>query len=173
MDGERTEKPCRYCLEPIDARAKRCPHCRSQQTSWAYVLHPAVPALLMLLPLVVFAAFGIFIRQSFGPGKDFGRYERQLVAVDTQMEHGEEDGSPVIRVSGSLQNNSRIRWEDVETECRFMNAEGRLIDVNNDVHTFTVRPGQSRSFLIIHPPHLPVEDYAGYEVSVRWAKEAK
>jgi hypothetical protein len=174
MDGERTQKPCRYCLEPMDARAKRCPHCRSQQTSWAYVLHPAVPGLLMLLPVVVFVAFGAFMQRSFGPGKDFTRYEGQLVAVDVRMECiQEEDAEPLIRIGGRIQNNSPVRWQDVETECRFLDAEGCLVDVNNDVHTATVRPGRSRNFEIYHVAHLPVADYAAYEVSVKWAKEAK
>ena len=173
MDTERGETLCRYCCEPIDPRAKRCPHCRTQQTRWAYLLHPAVPALLVLSPFVLFAVTGICFHRMFGPGKDFGRYARQLVAVDTRMEHNEEGDSHAIFVSGMLLNDSRVHWEDVEIECRFLDANGNMIDVSNDLHTFAVRAGGSRGFLIRHAPHRPVADYAGCKVNVRWAKEAE
>ena len=172
MDTEAAEKSCRYCFEPIDPRATRCPHCRTQQTRWACVLHPAVPALLMLLPFVLFAATGIFFHREFGPGEDFGRHEQQLTAVDTRLEHGEDDGSPVIRVSGKIRNTSRYRWDDIETECRFLDGDGNVIDVSNDWHSMTVRPGMDRSLAISHRPHRPVADYANCEVDVRWANEA-
>mgnify|MGYP000895090205 CR=1 FL=1 len=173
MEAERTEKLCRYCYEPLDPRAKRCPHCRIQQTRLAWLLHPAVLALLMFSPLVFMVATGAFVHQKFGPGKDFSRYRHQLVAVETRMEPGRKDESTVLLVTGKLENRSRIPWEEIETECRFLDADGKLIDVNNDYHSLSVQPGENRSFAITHFPYLPVADYAACEVEVRWATQAE
>ena len=53
MSEPRAEKECPFCCERVDERARRCPHCRTQQTRWAIALHPAFTAAFFLVILVM------------------------------------------------------------------------------------------------------------------------
>jgi hypothetical protein len=173
MDAERFEKTCRFCREPIDAQAKRCPHCCMPQTRWVWSMHPAVWLVFMFALLALLVGMMLNVRHAFVRGREFTAYEGKLVALDSLMDTRQKDGGSFIHVSGKLQNNSRVAWKDIETECRFFDAEGKLIDVDNDTQGVTVPPGKSRMFFMEHATHLPPERYARHEVRVRWAKEAE
>lgn len=173
MGAERPERTCRFCYEPIDARAKRCPHCRMQQTRWAWMGHPVVWMALVLGLLAWLVAMTVSVRRDITNRRTLTPYEGQLVVTDSRLEHGGDDDSPVVLVYGELQNNSPVRWKDIETECRFLDAAGQLIDVGNSELMITVPPGKTRYFLINHSAALPPDSYVSHEISVRWAKEAK
>jgi len=59
-------KKCKSCQKEIDNKAKKCPHCRTDQRNW-FLKHPIVTGLLVLFIL------GIFISAIGGGSKDNGQ----------------------------------------------------------------------------------------------------
>jgi hypothetical protein len=115
----------------------------------------------------------IMFRNAFGSGTAFAGYRALLVPVQTEMAWGESDKGPVIAVVGSVQNNSRIPWKEIQIEVRFMDQQGRLMDVGTGSVSAAVEPGSERSFKVEVYPYLPKERYASYKVFIRGATDGR
>lgn len=46
-------KKCKSCQTEIDAKAKKCPHCRADQRNWA-ARHPILTGLFVLIVVIIF-----------------------------------------------------------------------------------------------------------------------
>lgn len=52
MGGENVMKKCKSCQKEIDAKAKKCPHCQSDQRIW-FARHPILTGILGLFVIII------------------------------------------------------------------------------------------------------------------------
>jgi hypothetical protein len=175
MDTDRPSKTCRYCLEPIHAEARRCPHCRSWQSRWAALLHPASYFVYVAATLAFFAVLLVFAAQMTSEGEDFADWREKARVVESQMTfEAVEDGQPRIVVVAVLENESPVPWGRLSLEARFYDTGGQLIDVDNEWDVGVALPAHgSHACRLVLVPYLSVDRYASHEVFVRAAKDER
>jgi len=171
MSEPRAEKECRFCRERIDARARRCPHCRMQQTRWAILLHPG---LILAGFLVIVAMFGWMIADmsasfAFGRGAPVAR-PPGLVVTDTHL--GVEEGAkgPVDVITGTVSNDGETSWEDVSLAAVVTDKADDPVEVL-ETRVDSLPAGEQRTFRMEGPALLPADRYVHHTVRVVSARK--
>lgn len=177
MMEEHRKKICKMCCEEMDARGRRCPHCRAWQSGWVILSHPYVAALwsplLLLLVSAPQLALLITLTGFFGTGRDFAEYQNQLHVVQSDMIMGAMGDEFVVAVVGTMKNNSDVTWRDVQVEVQFEDQQGRLVDTVTEIRFFrAILPGAEMPFKASVVAEQPLERYASWDVIVRSAREA-
>ncbi len=171
-DGTET-KPCGWCAEPIRAQAKACPYCRRLQPKWKvrsewFALVP----LLMLLSL--FLGAGAWLRQIFGPGRDFEPFRGQILVENSNVHFGQGTNGNFISAIGTLRNASPYAWKEIQLEAQYYDSNGRLVDTRSESRFGdTLLPGTTNAFRIRGPADKPESAYVSHKVFVRSAKDAR
>ena len=174
MSEPRAEKECPFCCERVDERARRCPHCRTQQTRWAITLHPAFTAAFFLAFLVmggvILAVLYISIaspgESSLVPAPAGLRVANSALTLD------KGPNGPVAIVAGSISNDGKTDWESVEVEGTVVDKDGRLVDVFDNSVPF-MHAGQRKDFRMGGPAYLPPDRYARATVKVLFARKTR
>lgn len=170
MNEDRETKECRFCREQIDARARRCPHCRMQQTKWAFTFHPAVLAAGWLLLLLVLGFWAITVTGWLGSGRAV-QLPEQLDVVQSQMVFEDAAPDPFVAVVGIIRNTGHVAWRQVQVEVQFFDGEGHLVDTVTDVlFNGHIGSGNERGFRVSGQPYLSRERYASHRVVIRSAR---
>lgn len=174
---EHRKKPCKMCCEEMDARARRCPHCRAWQSRWVILSHPYAVALWCALVFAVpWAAHLVLLNAVtgfFDTGRDFAEYQNQLHVVHSDMVFGATDSGPVAAVVGRIRNDSDVTWSSVQIEVQFKDQQGRLVDTVTEIRFFrAILPGAEMPFKASVVAEQPLERYASWDVIVRSAREA-
>jgi len=75
-------------------------------------------------------------------GRSFAPYRAQLAVAVTSLERGQR--KPDFWLSGYITNTGNYPWRVQELEVRFMEGEGKLVDVQHPriPETFVVQPHQ-------------------------------
>lgn len=162
------------CAETIRAAAKVCPHCRQWQTKWSMPI-PSLNGLgVGITLLAVWLGGGFFLAHLMSPGRDFGKYQDQIVVVNSQMSLSRTDKSPYASVVGTIKNTSPYSWKEVQLEVQYFDKDGKLIDTKSDrEYDATILAGAERAFRIRAVADKPEAAYASHKVFVRAAKDAR
>ena len=150
MDSDQNVKVCPLCAEPIKAAAKVCPFCCSAQTRLAY-WRPYIGlgfSVLVLLAFVGLACFWLFPDAFRSESRSFAPYRAQLVVARTSLEH--DQGKPEFWLSGYITNTGNYPWRVRELEVRFIEGEGKLVDVRQPEisEKFVIQPHQEQAFRV-------------------------
>jgi len=175
MSNEQQRRTCSECYEPMDARARVCPHCGRIQwrRAWPRMLAGFVPVLLLGVTLMAWGGWMKHRLMSSPNPEGLAAYAGQIKVTESRMEFGQSSDGPVVLVVGMLRNDSDIAWGNVKLDVRFFDPQGRLIDVNvRDYYLSAIRPRGEMAFKLRGPADLPRQSYARYEVSVRSAEDA-
>ncbi len=148
-DGNAT-KVCPMCAEAIKAAAKLCPFCRTRQSRfvmWGYELAIALPGITVFALLIAVIAWLVPEEHGVG-GRNFARHRNDLVVVGTTV--GRATGKPGFWLTGLVTNQGVHPWRVQELEVRFLDRQGRLLDVRHpDVKEFfVVQPRQDHGFRV-------------------------
>jgi hypothetical protein len=163
---------CRYCRETVRPDAKKCPHCHQWLRPGVRRLYLVVVAVLfLLLPVVMLWGITRDFRHD-----DFAAYSDKLAVVETALSYspGGEKCGPIVAVVGKIRNDSDIGWKDFYLEARYFNADGTMIDANNDeMYSLFIPPHAEAAFRVRGMAVKPQQDYATHKVLIRSAHSAR
>ncbi len=158
--------PCKHCLEPIAAGAKRCPHCLSWQSKWA--ADPHSPKTM----LIGFAALGIMVlplvalimwqeaRQKPQPRPT------TVLSIAAPELIATPDSGQVALLAG-VTNTSDLAWRDLYIQVVFRGSSGVVTDAFVDRDYDLVVPPQSTiQTRIARRTIRPLSDYQQPEVRI-------
>lgn len=169
--SDQETKTCKVCAETIKAAAKLCPHCRHDQRRG--VLNPihfnwvAWPFLL----LIAIGCLTVFSRLVL-PGKDFSKVRDQISVTSSSMQFSSGVKGRYITTVGMVSNASNYAWKDVQMEVRYLNQEGKLVDVGSEWFSdVVIQPRSESAFKIRTLADQEESAYASHKVVVRTARD--
>jgi len=162
----------------IPIAATRCPYCRTAQEKvrmWCARHAAAIALMMMALVLLMWAGmfamtFTLFHR--FTPSEPFAKYRERVRVVDSQMEFVDFGDYSAISVSGCIDNCTSIAWEEAVFQVEFFNAEGQLVDAEQEHQSISVPANFRRAFEIQVSRCFPRAWYASHTVRVVYAEAA-
>ncbi|MBI3415035.1 MAG: hypothetical protein HY043_06895 [Verrucomicrobia bacterium] len=166
---------CPLCAEVIKSAAKVCPHCRHWQKKWSLQNPLVMMNVWAVFWLVLLACLVTFVEKTVGPKREFGPYQDQIVAINSEFSHRMSGSNLWVTVVGVVTNRSDFAWKNVGLEAQFFDRQGKLIDVDShtrDYDGFTILPHAQQAFKIEGKAARPQTEYVGHKVTVRWAKDA-
>jgi len=148
-DGD-TTKVCPLCAETIKAKARVCPYCRAPQSRYALWLQNT----FVFVPVIAVVIVAVFILSKFAPvpddfeGLGFKVHRNDLAVSGTHMVS--EGASPNLWMTGVVTNRGSHSWRVQELEVRFLDGQGKLLDVSHPQakDSFVVGAGQDTAFRI-------------------------
>jgi predicted nucleic acid-binding Zn ribbon protein len=166
-------KVCPYCAEQINAAAKVCPRCR-QWLSFFSLRNPAAFMAVLYSCLSVILVGCLFSLQGMlNPGTDFSSYPNGLRIVESRMNLTDRGADSAVHVVGVITNQTDIAWKEIQTDVRFFNKAGVLIDARSGNQYFIILPHADSAFRINVQPCRPLADYDSYKIFVRYARDAR
>jgi hypothetical protein len=172
MTEPRAEKECPFCCERIDARARRCPHCRMQQTRWAILLHrgflvAGLVAILGMFAWLIAAMYSSFPKAGAPPVANPPR----LVVTDTRLSVEQGAKGPLAVIAGTLSNKGKTAWYGVDLQGTVTDKDGKLADVL-ETSVDSLPAGAQRIFRMGGPALLPADRYVNCSVGVASARRS-
>jgi len=167
-------KTCAMCFQKIDARAIRCPFCRTWQTKIGILIHhPAVITILTAIPILfVYISLSYFTSQMFNAGESFDLHRGDLVIENTELTHGENSCGATLAILGKIHNQGDISWKDIQLEANFYNKDNKLIDTEqNKKYSFVSLKKSKSPIKFSIKREFPLEYYSSYEIKVISARD--
>ncbi len=170
-------RACPYCAESIKHEAKVCPRCR-QWLTLRSIRNPAIAAWVYGFPhLAMFALMGMLILTGLdriqNPKPDYTAFVNSLRVLESRMNWAQTSSGTRIYITGILTNQSEFAWRDIELECRFLDANGQLVDAAHPHAGLTIQPHDDAAFRAVVTPSHATNDYASFRVSVSTARNTK
>lgn len=128
MSDDHPSKACSECFEPMDARARCCPHCGRGQwrRTWPRFAVGFVPILvLMVIWMVIWMVWVGRMERVFSP-QPLPAYAGQIKVAESRLEFGQSPEGPVVLVVGMLKNESDTAWQQIEMQAQVLRPEGRV-----------------------------------------------
>jgi hypothetical protein len=168
---------CPFCAETIKREAKVCPRCR-QWLTFRSLRNPVIATWVYGLPhLAIYAVMAMVILTAVNrfqnPKPDYTEFANALQVTDSRMNWAETGNELRIYITGILTNQSDIPWRDIELECRFLDANGLLVDAAHPHVGLTIHPHDDTAFRAVVSPGRPTNDYASFRILVTTARNTK
>ena len=161
------------CAESINAAAKLCPHCRTDQRAGA-ILITFAPWFGIVFWLLIAAGVGIFFYRVLDQGQNFTSVRNQVTVGSSEMQFSDGERGRYITTIGVITNGSDCGWKEVQMEARYFNKQGKLVDVGAQWFSdLVVQPHSESAFRIRTLADQPDEAYASHQVVIRTAKDIK
>lgn len=164
---------CKYCLEEIQAEAKKCPHCQGWQTKF----DPQNPKVGLYLSLVIIALIPILLAPllfeiySDDPKDDVDTSLKSLEVISSSLKTFECEGTKCLAIVGIIENTSDQVWNNVFFHVDFYDSNDQLIDTFSDRDSDIVIPARSKTtFRVVRIATNERSAYSSHKVSIRWAK---
>ncbi len=141
-------KICPFCAETIKQAAKLCPFCRSKQDRYV-LLRQELTIVLFGLALVAMTFVPIVWlapKEAGVGGRSFAGHRGDLVVLGTSLDRVRAKND--FYLTGVVTNRSNYPWRVHELELRFLDAQGRLLDVRHPDagDAFVVLPRHEQGF---------------------------
>lgn len=156
-------KSCLVCFETIDARARKCHHCREVQTkaaAWAH--HPAVVTSFLVLVglLLVWLAYSVTrkVEQPAFVGK--------LVVGTSTLKVSKAEGQARLSCFAPVKNSDSGTWSGASLQAEFLDAQGKVIDVHHGRGDFKLFPGLQATARVSGSANAASEEYSSCRVTI-------
>jgi len=154
-----------------------CPRCRQWLTVRS-IRNPAISVWVYGLPhLVIYAVMAMAILTAVNrftnPKPDYTDFINSIRVTESRMNWAETSNGPRIYITGILTNQSSIAWRDIEFECRFLDANGLLVDAAHPHVSLTIQPHDDTAFRAVATPSRVSNDYTSFRLSVTTARNTK
>ena len=172
-----TNRTCPYCAEHIKLEAKVCPRCR-QWLTLRSIRNPAISIWIYGFPhLAIYVFLGMSILTALNrfenPKPDYTAFVNSLRVMESRMHWAETTNGPRIYITGILTNQSKFAWRAIELECRFLDANGRLVDAAHPHVALTIQPHDDAAFRAVTTPSRASNEYTSFKLSVSTARNTK
>jgi hypothetical protein len=141
-------KNCLDCMEPMNADAKKCPHCQSYQGRFDRLFGSQGGQYANLL-FFIFLAFAAYFSGLFSYDPIYNP-ESDLVITESAFQFDESSCAPdVQRVTllGTIANQSDVAFKDIVVSVEYYDEAGQLIDVvHEEIYDLIVPPHTSQKF---------------------------
>jgi len=156
-------KSCLVCFESIDARARRCHHCREiQSKATALAHHPAVLTAFLILValLLLWLAYSVTrtVQQPSFAGK--------LVVAASTLKVSRVEEQPRLSCMAPVRNSDSGIWSGVSLQAEFLDAQGKVIDVHHGRGDFKLFPGMEATARVSGAANAASDEYASCRVTI-------
>ena len=156
-------KSCLVCFESIDARARKCHHCReiqSKATAWAH--HPAaITAFLVLVGLLliwlVFSVTRKVQQPSFVGKLVIGASTLKVSRVEEQVR---------LSCLAPVRNSDSGIWSGASLQAEFLDAQGKVIDVHHGRGDFKLFPGMEATARVSGAANAASDEYSSCRLAI-------
>jgi hypothetical protein len=114
-----------------------------------------------------------FVQRILKPGVDFSPYRDSISIIESRMNLQDDDKKPMVNVVVIVTNKSEVAWKDVQTEVRYFDKAGTLIDAGTGWGHGVIYPHGDMAFRIGTQPSHPLSEYDSYKIYVRAARDAR
>ena len=121
----------------------------------------------------IFFMFSRFSDHIFNPPPYYADHVGSLQILESQMFLKNTTNGPRIYITGLITNQSQIAWHDIEFECRFLGANGSLIDAYTTRSYSTVQANDDSAFRVTVIPVKDFQEYANMKLFVSNARNVK
>jgi hypothetical protein len=165
---------CRTCKESIAEGAKRCPHCLTWQSKWAFEQGSPQSYVLSfgMLGLLFIGIFGgLWFLESI-ENEAPPNFGGSLIVEADQLFGWEDSETHYVVVLATALNSSSHAWERIHIQFDFFDTKNNRIDswIDRDYDLVVPPKGEVR-FRITRTAIRPVEDYS--EVSIQVVSASK
>ena len=169
MDAE--TKTCPHCAETIKSAALRCPYCQKSQTRWVSLKSDLA---WMLFAFALLIGGFILVAYLLTAERDFSAHRDEITVLTSQMtEAVTYSTSKDLIVFGILTNQGSYKWEVGRFEVRFLDKNGKLMDVASETESFTLLPHSEHAYRLSFDRRRLDPLYSEAKVYVRAAKDPK
>nr|WP_320048876.1 FxLYD domain-containing protein [uncultured Desulfuromonas sp.] len=164
-------KECIMCFSKINARAKKCPYCRSLQSKYTNLeSSPIFIGLISVLIVVVFTyVYFEAVHLSLFKSEPYKDLEVSVNDVSEKL----EGNTLYVACLGRIKNIHEARFANLQFEANFYDAQNTLIDtiVFRD-QMISVPPNDEVSFRVRGVGQKSLGDYSSCQVKIRdaWVK---
>jgi hypothetical protein len=160
-------KPCLTCFEPIDARAKKCPHCHQLQVRAAVAMQS--PWFLTLLFVVLFGFIGYLFWSLL---QDLHReaFSSQLSVGSSTLQVSKAEVGAVASCFADITNKDQAVWKRPSLQAEFFDQSGALIDVHYAQDDFEIYPSFTAKGRVAGRANAGADQYASCKISVLSAR---
>lgn len=119
-------KECIMCFSEIDARAKKCPKCRSLQAKYSNLENN--PLLIVLLALFIIVSFGFLGYENIYLRVMENDSIKKLKISVTELSTSQEGDTLYVACLGSIDNKTKSKFKEAKFEVNFFSDDGESID---------------------------------------------
>lgn len=160
-----TTKPCIACGEPIQGKARRCPHCHFHQERVLLWLSSGWGIAVLGLAIVAFILYSRL--------REPVRWSDHAAAVQvTELKLRATDRRDTTEMScgGLLKSSSKYEWTDFVVEAVFYSADGQAIDTATQRVRDTILPANGEARVrVLDRAAWQASEYARCALTVRSA----
>lgn len=158
---------CKFCLEEINADAKKCPHCQSMQGGdKAFMYQNLMPALI-IVPVMGF----IMVAMLFYAKKEDKNNELsmdQLEIIETKVHKIPSKDEPSIVLIGKIVNNTEKSFQEIFFHVDYFDSVGKMIDTYSDyTYDLYINPQCTTSFRLVSFPARNLDLYRDHKVTIK------
>jgi len=156
-------KSCLICYQSIDARARKCQHCREVQSktiAWMYDSR-FIAAFMVLLVLLLCWVFYSLVR-----GADERPFAGTLTVGAATMRKSAVEGESRVSCLAPVTNSDTIHWGRLSLQAEFLDAQGRVIDVHNNQGNFAIFPGITATGRTSGTANAALEEYSACRMKI-------
>jgi hypothetical protein len=161
-------KVCPLCAETIKAKAKVCPHCRKVQKRWLFCSRYDAVAFASAF---VFIGTVYLLGNMFIEGRNFSSSRDKIAVLNSQVGIESSSEQTNVVVTGLLTNRSDYAWRTGEFEVRFLDASGKIADVDFRSDGFTVMPHNDHSFSLTLYSRKSIPEHTSRKITIRSASD--
>jgi hypothetical protein len=160
-------KQCIACFEPIQPKARKCPHCHQIQSRAAALQnHPATSwAIVSFLALVLFGGAYMFYEAVTKEAR-----VPQVTISPATVQTAVQRGGVRVSCFAPVTNTENVTWSDPTLQAQFFNSAGTQVDVHYEVHKLTLFPAVAAQARVSGQANASPEEYATCKLSVLHAR---
>ena len=135
------------------------------------MFHPGFAVLFFSLPTI---AMMIVFSSIFDPGENYETYKDQIVVTDSRIAFGDTQSGATVAVIGTIKNNSKVSWKEIQFHVDFLDAAGKREDVGQkQEYSVNLPASETTSFKVSFHREFPETNYVKPVVLVVGAKDTR
>lgn len=169
MSSETLTKSCKWCFSEIDARAVKCPECRTGQIILRFkdIAIPVVAVAAVVALVAGIISSGVLGNRSVRPNGP--NHAANIEVVSSRLFFMPHEDSHKVLAVGLMKNVGETPIERTIVELRITDGDGSLIDAMTQLVHNDLPPGEEVSFKVYAHQniHLPQSVYAQHRFIIR------
>lgn len=133
---------CRYCLAPVEPKARKCKSCGEWLT---HLNNKSIAAIAWLFFIVALMTWIRFASNAIMAGREFSRSVSERFEI---LNHERVVSSDALAIIGEIKNKDATSKEMIKVEVRFYDNQNKLVDLGEDYISGDFEAGEIRPFKV-------------------------